>query len=82
MAFYAGGKHIYMSPGSYNAIITRARSLGVDYLEIYKETIADTCPEFFESINSEDIELVYQHTYNGKSKDLNLFLYRVLYRNE
>ena len=82
MAFYAGGKHIYMNPGSYNAIITRARSFGVDYLEIYKETIADTCPEFFESINSEDIELVYQHTYNGKSKDVNLFLYRVLYRNE
>jgi len=82
MAYYSGGKHAFLSPGSYNEIITRARSLGVNYLEIYKETIARTCPDFFESINDEDIELVYQHKYEGKSKELNLLLYKVLYRNE
>lgn len=82
LTFYAGGKHAFLSPGSYSDIITRARSLGVNYLEIYRENIARTCPDFFESINSEDIELVYQHTYNGKSKELNLLLYKVLYRDE
>ncbi len=82
MAFYAGGKHVYMNPESYNDMIARARSSGVNYLEIYKEKIARTCPDFFESVNSEDVELVYQHTYKGKSKDLNLLLYKVLYRNE
>jgi len=82
MAFYAGGKHVFMSPGSYGEMIVHARSLRVNYLEIYKEKIARTCPDFFESINDEDIELVYQHKYEGKSKELNLLLYKVLYGNE
>jgi hypothetical protein len=82
MAFYAGGKHVFMNPGSYGEMIVHARSLRVNYLEIYKEKIARTCPDFFESINDEDIELVYQHKYEGKSKELNLLLYKVLYGNE
>jgi hypothetical protein len=71
-----------MNPGSYGEMIVHARSLRVNYLEIYKEKIARTCPDFFESINDEDIELVYQHKYEGKSKELNLLLYKVLYGNE
>jgi hypothetical protein len=82
LTFYAGGKHAFLNPGLYNEVITRARSLGVNYLEIYRENIARTCPNFFESINDEDIELVYQHKYEGKSKELNLLLYKVLYGNE
>lgn len=82
MAFYAGGKHVFMNPGSYSEMIVHARSLRVNYLEIYKEKIARTCPDFFESINDEDVELVYQHKYEGKSKELNLLLYKVLYGNE
>ena len=68
-----------MNPGSYGEMIVHARSLRVNYLEIYKEKIDRTCPDFFESVNSEDVELVYQHTYKGKSKELNLLLYKVLY---
>ena len=79
LAYYAGGIHVYLEPGNYNDMIMRARMLGVNYLEIYKEKIDRTCPDFFESVNSEDVELVYQHTYKGKSKELNLLLYKVLY---
>ena len=79
IAYYAGGKHVYIDPGSYSEVITHARSSGVNYIEVYKENIARICPDFFESINSEDVELVYQHTYKGKSEDLNLLLYKVLY---
>jgi len=82
ITFYACGKHVFLNPGIYNDVITRARLLRVNYLEVFKEKITETCPDFFESINSDDIELVYQHTYSGKSKELNLLLYKVLYRNE
>jgi len=79
MAYYAGGKHVYMNPGSYSEMISNARSSGVKYIEVYKEKITSICPDFFESINSEDIELAYQHTYKDRSKELNLLLYRILY---
>ncbi len=79
IAYYAGGKHVYMNPGSYSEMISNARSSGVKYIEVYKEKITSICPDFFESINSEDIELAYQHTYKDRSKELNLLLYRILY---
>ena len=79
MAYYVGGKHIYLASDSYTEIIAYARSTGVNYLGVYKEKIDRICPDFLESVSSDDIELVYQHKYDGRSKELNLLLYRVQY---
>ena len=78
-AFYADGKHVNLNAGSYKELIAHARHLGVGYLEIYKEKITGTCPDFFKSINNEDLELVYQHTYKNRPKEFNLLLYKMLY---
>ena len=79
MAYYVGGKHIYLASGSYKEIIAYARSTEVNYLGVYKEKIERICPDFFKSINNEDLELVYQHTYKNRLEVLNLLLYKILY---